>query len=164
MRTHRNSAPAAEAGVDQALASFQSFLHRRSLRVTPVREAILRAALRRQDHFRVEDLVDDIRRAGGAVSVATVYRAIPLLVEAGIVEPTEVSGDGRCYETAFGREHHDHLICRECRRVVEFHFEAFEMLQREVAAKYGFLLTDHVHELIGVCGDCRQSREAQSPD
>jgi len=145
--------------MQQALETFRTFLHERSLRVTDVREAIVRAALSRAGHFRVEDLAEDVRQGGFEVSVATVYRALPLLVEAGIIEPTEVSGDKRSYEASFGREHHDHLICRECSRVVEFQFEAFEMLQREVAARYDFTLTDHFHELIGICGPCRRGTE-----
>lgn len=161
MRNRRNKATVADATMQQALDSFRTFLHSRSLRVTDVREAILRAALSRDDHFRVEDLAEDVRRGGLETSVATVYRALPLLVDAGLIEPTEVSGDKRFYEASFGREHHDHLICKCCHRVVEFQFEAFEMLQREVAAKYDFELTEHFHELIGICGQCRSDRSRQ---
>ena len=147
----------AGSAMDPALDTFRTYLHRHSLRATDEREAIMRAALGRQGHFRVEDLTKDVRQAGFDVSVATVYRALPLLVEAGIIQTTEVSGGRRFYEAAFGREHHDHLICRACHKIVEFQFEAFEILQREVAAKYDFELTDHIHELIGVCGACRRS-------
>jgi Fur family ferric uptake transcriptional regulator len=76
-----------------------------------------------------------------------------------MIEQTEVSGERRFYEAIFGREHHDHLICKRCHRVVEFQFEAFEMLQREVAAKYDFVLVDHFHELIGICAACRRAGE-----
>jgi len=159
MRTRRNNGAVAQATMNEALTSFRDFLHRRSLRVTDVREAIVRAALERPGHFRVEDLVEDLRGLGVEVSAATVYRALPLLIEAKIIEPTEVSGERRFYEAVFGREHHDHLICRSCHKVVEFQFEAFEMLQREVAAKYNFQLIDHFHELIGICASC-QGKEA----
>lgn len=161
MRTPRNKSAGAEAIMNEAMQKFRDFLHERSLRVTDVREAIVQAAVSRWDHFRVEDLVEDVGRMGVDVSVATVYRALPLLVEAGLIEPTEISGEKRFYEVSFGREHHDHLICQSCHKVVEFQFEAFEMLQRELAAKYDFELTAHFHELIGVCGDCRR-REEQS--
>jgi len=155
MRTRRNKATVADATMNEAIDSFRTFLHQRSLRATDVREAIVRAALDRRGHFHVEELTADVRAGGFDVSVASVYRALPLLIEAGIIQPTEVSGEKRSYEAVFGREHHDHLICRDCRRVVEFQFEAFEMLQRDVAAKYDFELVDHYHELIGVCADCR---------
>lgn len=156
MRTDRNKTESTEATAKAALERFRSFLHQRSLRSTDVREAIVQAAVGREGHFRVEELTEDARALGHDVSVATVYRALPLLVEAGIIQPTEVSGEHRHFEAVFGRKHHDHLICRHCHRVVEFQFEAFEMLQRELASKYDFVLVDHVHELIGVCAPCRR--------
>ncbi len=151
MRASRNNARSPR----EALKRFHAFLREHHLRTTEVRDAIVEAAVRRQGHFRVEDLAAEARASGLDVSVATVYRAIPLLVEAGIIQATEVSGDRGHYETVFGRSHHDHLICRACGKVVEFQFEAFEILQRELAAKYGFELVDHFHELIGICSTCR---------
>lgn len=144
--------------MNEALDQFREFLHQRSLRVTDVREAIVRAALAREGHFDIEELTQDVQAQGMDASRATVYRALPLLMEAGIIQPTMVSGEKRRYEAAFGHEHHDHLVCSRCGKVVEFHFEAFEMLQHDLAAKYGFELTAHFHELIGVCADCRKER------
>jgi Fur family ferric uptake transcriptional regulator len=123
--------------------------------MTDVREAIVRAVLTRKGHFDIEELTHDVQQQGVDASRATVYRALPLLMEAGIIQPTVLSGERRRYEAAYGKEHHDHLICSRCSKVVEFHFEAFEMLQHDLAAKYGFELTAHFHELIGICGDCR---------
>ncbi len=60
----------------------------------------------------------------------------------------------KSYETTWGRHHHDHLVCSRCGKVVEFEFEAFEILQRDVAAKYGFRLEGHHHELLGTCPEC----------
>jgi Fur family ferric uptake transcriptional regulator len=143
----------------QSVEKFRAFLRVKSLRVTPVREAIVKAVVTRKGHFHIDELVRDLRGKGVDASRATVYRSLPLLVEAGLVQPTIVSGNGHYYETAVGHEHHDHLVCSECDKVVEFQFEAFEILQREVAAKYGFELTSHFHELIGVCPEC-QGRQA----
>jgi Fur family ferric uptake transcriptional regulator len=140
----------------RALSNFQAFLQRRSLRVTGVRRAIVEAALEQRHHFQAEDLLSAVRARGHAVSPATVYRALPLLLEAGLIQSTEVSGERRRFEISYGRQHHDHLICRGCNKVVEFHFEAFAMLEREIAKKYGFELLDHVHELIGLCDRCRR--------
>jgi Fur family ferric uptake transcriptional regulator len=65
-----------------------------------------------------------------------------------------VVADSKSYETTFGREHHDHLLCGRCGKVVEFEFEAFEILQREVASRHGYRLESHYHELVGTCPDC----------
>lgn len=134
-------------------------LHAKSLKMSRVREAIARAALTYDGHFSVDDLLrtlqaNDVRDA----HMATVYRALPLMVEAGLIEPALVSkADGQRYELAFEREHHDHLVCTGCGHVVEYHSEAMEALQRELAQRHGFELENHVHELRGRCRDCRRS-------
>ncbi len=122
--------------------------------MTEARAAIVEAALSRQGHYPIEDLIADLKKRGIRGSKATVYRTLPLLSEAGILQPAIVAGDGKSYETTFGRHHHDHLLCRACGKVVEFEFEAFEILQREVAARYGFRLEGHHHELVGLCPEC----------
>jgi Fur family ferric uptake transcriptional regulator len=145
----------------QALEKFERFLHKKDLRLTEARAAIVEAALARQGHYPIEDLIADLKRRGIRGSKATVYRTLPLLAEAGILQPAVLAGEARSYETTFGREHHDHLLCGRCGKVIEFEFEAFEILQREVATKYGFRLDGHHHELIGTCPDCLE-REARS--
>jgi Fur family transcriptional regulator, ferric uptake regulator len=140
----------------ELLGQFRTFLHRRSGRVTPVREHIIRVALAKKGHFDVDELARDLRARGVEVSLATVYRALPLLVEAGLIEPTVSRGGRQRYERAAARPHHDHLLCTACGKLVEFQFEAFEVLQREVAAKYGFTLSGHSHQLFGECRGCRR--------
>ena len=150
--------------IERALASFRETLHRSGQRYSHVREAIARAALVYDGHFEVNDLVDELRRAGVKdAHLATVYRTLPLLVEAGIIQQTLLSsGDRHFYESAFERPHHDHLICVSCGKVVEFEFEAFEVLQRDIAKRYGFELTAHVHELLGRCLDCRHTHKSSA--
>jgi len=139
----------------KALALFREVLTRKTLRLTPARAAIVEAALARQGHYPIEDLVKDLRRRGIRGSKATVYRALPLLAEAGIVQAAIITGENKRYETSFGKVHHDHLVCTGCGTVVEFEFEAFEILQREVAARHGFHLEGHLHQLLGRCAECR---------
>jgi Fur family ferric uptake transcriptional regulator len=141
-----------------ALAVFRDHLRREQLRLTPVREAIVRAALDQPGHFNLDELTEAVRASGQEVSRATIYRALPLLLASGIIQATEVSKEGSYFEATFGREHHDHLICRGCGTVIEFQFEAFQMLERQIADKYDFELLSHVHELVGRCGPCRRGR------
>lgn len=145
-----------EAGLERALERLRRTVRQRGLKGSSVRDAIARAALLRRGHFSVDDLLKELRESGVVdAHPATVYRVLPLLVEAGLLQMTLVSkGDGARYERAFEREHHDHLICTRCGKVVEFEFEAIEVLQRDVAERFGFRLTGHVHELLGICKDC----------
>jgi Fur family ferric uptake transcriptional regulator len=143
----------------EALERFERFLHKKDLRLTEARAAIVEAALARAGHYPIEELIADLKSKGIRGSKATVYRTLPLLAEAGILQPAIVAGDERSYETTWGKHHHDHLLCSGCGKVVEFEFEAFEILQKEVAARYGFALVAHHHELLGLCPDC-QAKEA----
>ncbi|HET6439647.1 MAG TPA: transcriptional repressor [Anaeromyxobacter sp.] len=145
---------ALDARTQEALERFERFLHQKDLRLTEARAAIIEAALARQGHYPIEELIADLKARGIRGSKATVYRTLPLLAEAGILQPAIVAGESKSYETTFGRHHHDHLLCSRCGKVVEFEFEAFEILQREVAARYGFRLEAHHHELVGVCPEC----------
>lgn len=155
MRTGRTEdAPPVEPRTQEALDRFERFLHGKDLRLTEARAAIVEAALARQGHYPIEDLIADLKQRGIRGSKATVYRTLPLLAEAGILQPAIVAGDSKSYETTFGKQHHDHLLCMSCGKVVEFEFEAFEILQKEVATRYGFRLEAHHHELVGSCPDC----------
>jgi Fur family ferric uptake transcriptional regulator len=158
-------ASAADGRTIEALERFEKFLEGRDLRLTEARAAIVEAALARSGHYPIEELISDLKKRGIRGSKATVYRTLPLLAEAGILQPAVLAGDAKSYETTFGKEHHDHLICSRCRKVIEFGFEAFEILQREVAGKYGFRLESHHHELLGVCPEClaKEGGQAEPP-
>jgi Fur family ferric uptake transcriptional regulator len=158
MRLSRNKGRAAEVATAAAAERLREFLRDRGLRMTGEREALLRAALGRRRHFTLEELVEEAVGDDGRASRATVYRGLPILIEAGILQPVLVSDEPRRFELALGRRHHDHLLCRRCGRVVEFRSEAIEDLQLKVAARHGFRLTSHVHELMGDCASCRRAR------
>ncbi len=152
--TSERTPPAANL-VRTAVVRLEAVLASHGLRLTSSRRAIVDAILGRQGHFAIEELVEDLGSRGLSASKATVYRALPLLIEAGIVKPAVVTGDEKSYERAVGREHHDHLVCGGCGAVVEFEYDAIEILQREVAARHGFTLEGHILQLVGRCPACR---------
>jgi Fur family transcriptional regulator, ferric uptake regulator len=153
---------AANSRITEALERFEEFLRKKELRLTDARAAIVEAALARSGHYPIDDLIADLKARGIEGSKATVYRTLPLLAEAGILQPAIVAGDTRRYETTYGRDHHDHLICGRCGKVVEFGSEPLEVLQRELAGRHGFRLETHHHELVGTCPECLAS-EAGAP-
>jgi Fur family ferric uptake transcriptional regulator len=165
MRTVRKPARISKEAMVRALERYRTVLHERSLKFSKVREAIARTALAYDGHFSVDELVASLHADGiRDAHMATVYRAMPLMVEAGLIQPALISKhDGQRYETAFEREHHDHLVCTSCGRVVEYQSEAIEALQREIAEHYDFELDDHVQELWGRCRDCRRASPKPSP-
>ena len=85
------------------------------------------------------------------MSLATVYRALGLLEEAGILEGHDFADGQRRYERALTREHHDHLICLDCRAVVEFQNPAIEELQEKVLREHGFTMVHHALTIFASC-------------
>ena len=84
-----------------------------------------------------------------------------LLEEAGIAHTRRFGNTKETlYEVATGRAHHDHLICEQCGRIIEFFSPEVERLQDRIATKYGFTLSRHRHELYGTCPDCRPHGKA----
>lgn len=147
-----------KAGIERALERLRELVRERGLKASTVREGIARAALGIEGHFTIEELVESLPDA----HIATVYRVLPLLIDAGLLQAAPGAQDqGQRYERAFEREHHDHLVCTHCSKVVEFHFETLEALQRDVAESFGFSLTGHMHQLFGTCAACQRKLQRQ---
>ncbi len=157
VRRHGPSgSPPDEATIERGLERLREALRARGLRYSGVREAVARAALCYPGHFEVNDLVRELRNNGiKDAHTTTVYRTMPILVEAGLIGQTLLSSSERqFFERKFERPDHDHIICTSCGKVVEFEFEAFTVLQRDVARSHGFRLESRIHELLGTCHDC----------
>lgn len=146
----------AEEAIQRALDQFRDDLHADGQRYSSVREAIARAALTYAGHFEVNDLLAILRERGVKdAHMTTIYRTLPLLVKSKLIDQALLTtGDRQFFERIFERPHHDHLICTACGKVVEFEFEAFAVLERDIANRYGFTLESHFHELLGKCRDC----------
>ena len=121
----------------------------KGLKMTGQRRVIARVLSESTDHPDVEQLHRRAAAIDARISIATVYRTVRLLEEAGILSRHDF-GDGRARYEQATTEHHDHLIDLESRQVIEFKNEAIEKLQREVARELGFELVGHRLELYGI--------------
>src|SRR4051812_28396875 len=136
------------------------YMAQHGLKSTRQRTLIVDAFFDQGGHVSVEELVGHVRQRDPHVSTATVYRTMKLLTECGLAHARHF-GDGQTrYESAAGREHHDHLICTSCKRIIEFENDRIEALQQAVARKHGFKLTGHKMELYGLCRDCQAKQRA----
>ncbi len=144
--------------VRAALWTFSSYLRRRGLRSTSQRRVVLAEVMRQEGHFDAESLHEELRRNGSAVSLATVYRTLALLHEAGLIRETVHADATTHYEAAYGHAHHDHMVCVECGKVIEFCDERIEELQRKVCRERGFQALDHRMGIRGVCSECRRPK------
>lgn len=119
------------------------------LRLTDQRRTIARVLEEAEDHPDVEELHRRAAARDARISLATVYRAVKLFEESGILDKLEF-GDGRArYEDA-ERDHHDHLIDITTGAVIEFCDPEIEALQEKIAEKLGYRLKGHRLELYGV--------------
>lgn len=143
-------------GADDALSVLGEFLRRKGLKMTDQRRTMVRVALEHAGHFTAVDVHERLRGMGERVSLATVYRALNVLEEAGILEGHDFADGQRRYERALTREHHDHVICLDCRAVVEFQNRTIEELQQRVLTDHGF---DMVHHALTIFASCRELRE-----
>ena len=94
-----------------------------------------------------------LREAGEGVGLATVYRTLQAMVEAGTVDMLRTD-DGEAVYRACSTHHHHHLVCRDCGRTVEVEGPAVERWTDRVAAEHGFTDVTHSLEIFGTCADC----------
>jgi Fur family transcriptional regulator, ferric uptake regulator len=134
---------------------WRAYLERKGLKTTQQREAIVDAFLRSSGHVALEDLLSSARRKHPSVGLATVYRTVKLLEEAGIAEARHFGPGQTLYEVSEGRAHHDHLICDACGFIIEFENDEIEQLQDNLAKRHGFNVLRHRHELFGLCEKAR---------
>lgn len=133
---------------------FEKFLVRHDLKFTPQRKAIFDAVFATHRHFDADEMVLILRQRGKYVSRASVYRTLDLLVKSGLVHAMELVDSKKVYEHVAGHKHHDHLVCLECGRAIEFDDSFIEMLQEKVCDRLNFRAQHHSLRIFGKCEKC----------
>ena len=145
-----------EMDYDELLLEFKDIIRSNGLKFTSQREAILQTLYKNPQHFTSENLYLLVKKSYPKlnIGIATVYRTLGLLEENGLVSSISLGIQGKKFEIA-NKPHHDHLICEECGEIVEFENTKIEALQEEIAKENGFLLTNHLMQLYGLCKRCQ---------
>ena len=139
---------------------FHRHIQKKGLKRTTQREVILDVFLKTEEHLSSEDLYRLVQKEDPTIGQTTVYRTLKLLTEAGLAREVRF-GDGRThYEHNYKHQHHDHMICSECGKIIEFFSAELEALQDAMAAKHGFEVTHHLLRIIGLCAECNQQQES----
>ena len=122
-------------------------LRKEGLRYTSQREAVWDEIKKSEEHRDAEDIYLQLKSNNHNVSRATVYRTIDVLVKNHMVRKMDL-GDGRnLFEPRIDDEHHDHMICLDTGKIIEFFDEELEDLQDKIAEKHGYKVVRHVHQL-----------------
>ncbi|MEL6185539.1 MAG: transcriptional repressor, partial [Myxococcota bacterium] len=146
------------------LEVLREYVSENGLKFTRQRELIAEVFFEASGHLTVEDLLEQVRKQDPQVSLATVYRTMKLLTECGLADAHRFGDRQVLYEPSEGDdEHHDHIICTDCGKIVEFFDESLEKRQDTIAETHGFRLQHHRMELYGACTrvDC-EGKEASS--
>jgi Fur family ferric uptake transcriptional regulator len=133
---------------------FLLFLRGQGHRVTQERLALFDEIFAQHKHIDAEELLGAMKARGLKISRATVYRNLDLLVECGLVRKQRLGRDRFLYEHIHGGQNHDHLVCTECGRVVEFVSPGIAALQGEICRAHGFLASRHTLQISGLCNEC----------
>ena len=137
----------------------KDYLTRHKLKASRQRDLIAEVFFTAPGHLRVDELLHEVRKLDAKVSQATVYRTMKLLTECGLAAARNfLDGQTRYERNDDSVNHHDHLICTGCGRIVEFVNSRIEELQDRVAIEHGFVVTNHKMELYGLCGTCRRAQ------
>lgn len=143
-----------KVAIDRLRARLQTYMLKKGLRSTAQRRLIVDTFFEIASHMTIEDLLSEVRARDKGIGYATVYRTLKLLAECGVASERRF-GDGLSrYELADDAAHHDHLICVSCGTIIEFEEPKIELLQEEIARRYGFKVTSHKHEMYGTCAKC----------
>lgn len=131
------------------ISSIEHMCVERGMKMTDQRRVIARVLSEADDHPDVEEVYRRSTLVDPRISIATVYRTVRLFEEANILARHDF-GDGRARYEEVQEEHHDHLIDLKTGKVIEFHSDEIEEIQRAIAEKFGYKLQGHRLELYGV--------------
>ena len=136
---------------------FVDFLAQKNLRVTGQRQAIIETVFSTEQHFTAEQLLEWSRRRDKSVSRATVYRTLPLLTESGLVREMDFGKEHKFYDPNYAeRPQHNHIICQDCGKIVEFDSDKIEQLENEISHRLGFSVKAHRLQITASCEEFRK--------
>jgi Fur family ferric uptake transcriptional regulator len=143
-----------ELELGEEMEAFRGYLKSRGYRVTKEREAIAESILQNHEHFDVDELFLKLHGTTTPVSKASIYRAIPLMIDSGLLAEVYLEDGHMHYERVYGREHHSHLRCLNCHRIYEFSAPELAQVEKRISRQENFKSEGHKFEIWGLCSVC----------
>lgn len=137
---------------------FGRYLREHGLPVTQQREAVAEVVFASTEHLSVDDIELRLREAGHRIGKATIYRTLDLLVRSQLAEEHDFGQGFKRYENRLSAQPvHEHLICLECGRVLEFRSPEVLEIERRMSAELGFKPARHRLDIYGLCRECQEA-------
>jgi Fur family ferric uptake transcriptional regulator len=127
------------------------------LRMTNQREIILRELRKSKRHLSADELYDIVKKVMPRISLATVYRNLEILSEAGLIGKLEISGRQKRFD--FDVSDHDHIYCVVCHKVDNLEIERKNVDSEQLGAAVGYTITGYRVEIIGICPECQKKEK-----
>jgi Fur family ferric uptake transcriptional regulator len=138
---------------------FKTRISEEGLKATKQREEILNIFLNSSGHKSLAQIYAQVAKTNPKIGYVTVYRTLKLLTQLGLATRRKFEDGETRYEPASEGSHHDHLICLDCGKILEFEDPTLEALQKGIAQRYRFKISHHLMELYGRCEECRQKEK-----
>jgi len=138
---------------------FKVRISEEGLKATKQREEILNIFLNSSGHKSLAQIYAQVAKTNPKIGYVTVYRTLKLLTQLGLATRRKFEDGETRYEPASEGSHHDHLICLNCGKIIEFEDPTLEALQMGIAQRYRFRISHHLMELYGRCEECRQKEK-----
>ena len=143
---------------EKAAEVFRTFLKHGKNRITPERFEVLDAALEYKGHFGADDLYIQLKNLESNVSRATVYNTLELLAQCDLLSKRNFGDNLNRFESNYKRQTHDHLICVDCGKIVEFSDDRLNKIPQEVSAKLGFELDSYSFNIFARCKNQKECK------
>ncbi len=137
--------------VEKEMEIFEDLLKKEGLKVTAQRLLVAEKIFSLHNHFTAESLSDMFKDKRDEISKATIYRILGIMVKANLLIENDFGKDYKYYEHIIGHEHHDHIICMDCNRIVEFIEPKIEELQEKIAESNNFTIKGHSLNIYANC-------------
>lgn len=136
---------------NKAIEIFKDFLKRGKYRITPERFEVLEAALEHEGHFGADDLYVKMKNTKSVISRATVYNTLELLTQCELISKRNFGDNITRFESNFKRQTHDHLICVDCGKIIEFTDPRIKKIPQEICDNFDFEFHSYSFNIFGRC-------------